>query len=147
MLFGACSQNPAAWLLHPICNENVGLVRDFAVAIRGPHQPLTVGREHGERVEVGIERNALLPGSIGIDDVEIEVAAALGIGLVGGEDDSLAVGMEERREVGSAVVGHLLLVLSIGIHHPDFEIARTNESLPQQLFVVGDLRRSLGMLS
>src|ERR1039458_8126487 len=45
-------------LLHPIGDENVGLVRHFAVAVGGPHQPLAVGGEHGESVEVGIERNA-----------------------------------------------------------------------------------------
>ena len=65
-------------LLHPIRDEHVGLVRLFAVAVGGPDQALAIGGEHREGVEVRDESDALLSGAVLVDDVEIEVAAALG---------------------------------------------------------------------
>jgi hypothetical protein len=38
-------------LWHPIGDEDVGLVRSFGVAVRGPHQFFPVGTEHGEAIE------------------------------------------------------------------------------------------------
>src|SRR6267378_1148304 len=102
-------------LLHPVRNEDIGLVRLFTIAVRRPHQLFAIGGEHGERIEVGIKSNPLLMGAVCIDDIEIEIAAVFGVSLIGGKDDALAVGMEERSEIGRAVVGNLRFVFAVGV--------------------------------
>src|ERR1041385_5790871 len=52
------------------------------------------------------------------------------------EDDSLSVREEVWPKVRVAVVRHLPLVRSVGIHHPDLERRRTNQILLQQVQVI-----------
>src|SRR5690349_4409066 len=101
-------------------------MRLFAVAVGGPHEALAVGSEHREGVEILEKGDSLLPTAVLVDDVEIEVAAALGICLVGSEDDPLAIGMVERREICCAITRDLPLVTAVSVHHPDLQVAWPN---------------------
>src|SRR6267154_1793109 len=121
-------------------------MRLFTVAVRRPHQPFAIGGKHGERIEVGIKRNPLLVGAVCIDDIEIEIAAIFGVGLIGSKDDALAVGMEERSEIGRAVVGNLRLVFAVGVHDPDFQVAGTDQAAREQVFIIGNFFLVFGVL-
>src|SRR5262249_54841767 len=108
--------------------------------------PIAGGTEHQQGIKIEIVRNTLKTGAIFVDDVEVEVAAVPGIGHVGSEDDALAVWQEVGREIGGAVVGDLVLVVAVGVHHPDFKIAGTDQAARKQVLVVDDLFRRLRML-
>ena len=45
------------------------------------------------------------------------------------ENDALPVRQPVRREIRGAVVRHLMFVRAVGIHHPDFQVARANQTL------------------
>lgn len=77
-------------------------------------------------------------GAVDVYHEEIELAA-FGVAVVGAEDDLLAVGVEERGEGGRFEARHLLLVLAIGIHDPDFELGWADHVLFEQSDVVGAL--------
>src|SRR5258708_34673208 len=91
-------------------------------------------------------RDPLQPGPVFVDDVEVEVAAVLGVGQIGSEDDALAIGQEIRSKIGGAVVCDLALVLAISIHDPYFQVAGADQSARQKFFVVGNFLGRLGML-
>ncbi len=54
----------------------------LAVAIRGPHQSLAIGREHGKGVEIGCVGDALEARAVFVGEVQVEIAAILWIGHV-----------------------------------------------------------------
>src|ERR1700730_17655808 len=54
-------------LLHPVGNENIGLVRSFAIAIGSPYEALAVRREHREGVEIRVIGDAVETCSIFVD--------------------------------------------------------------------------------
>lgn len=66
----------------PVGEEEVGFMRGFAIAIGGPDETLAIGSEHRESVEIWSEGDALEPSAVFVDQVEIEVAAVLGVGEV-----------------------------------------------------------------
>src|SRR6516164_8367452 len=134
------------WLLHPVGDEDVCLVGSLAVAVGGPDEALPVGGEHGESIEIGVVGDALLSGAVFVDDVEIEVAAIFGIGLIRSKNDALAVGQPIRTKVGRAVSSDLVLVGAVGVHNPDFQVARTDEAGGVKVLVVLDFFGGLGML-
>src|SRR3974390_917691 len=107
-------------LVHPVGDEDVGLVRDLAVSVGGPDKTLAIGGEHGESVEIGGIGDALLPGAVFVDDVEIEVAPIFRVRLIRSEDDALAVRQPIRTEVGGTVPSDLVLVGTVSVHDPDF---------------------------
>jgi hypothetical protein len=121
-------------------------VRGFAVAIGSPDEPPAVGSEHREGVEIGRISDALEASTVFVDDIEIEIAAVFRIGNVRSEDDAFSVGMPVGREIRGAVAGHLVLVGTVGIHNPNFQIPRTDETSAEQVLVVGDFFRRFGML-
>src|ERR1035441_8283942 len=90
--------------------------------------------------------DARLSAAVFVDDVEIEVARVFRVRLIGCKNNSLAVGMPEGREIGGAIVGDLVLVAAVGVHHPYLEVAGTNQPLGQQGLVIGDLFGRGGML-
>src|SRR5215469_6138079 len=111
---------PVCRLVHPVGDEDVGLVRDLSVAVGGPDQTLAIGGEHGESVEIGVIGDALLPGAFFVDDVKIEVAPIFRVGLMRSENDALAVRQPIRTEVGGTVPSDLVLVGTVSVHDPDF---------------------------
>src|ERR1043166_5877310 len=88
-------------LLDPVGDEDVGLAPHLAVAVRGEGELASVGREHGEAVEGGVEGYLLQARAVCVDGEEVEVAAAH-VRVVRGEDDAPAVGEEVGREAGRA---------------------------------------------
>ena len=119
---------------------------DGAVTIRGPHEAFAVRGKHRESVESGIVGDSFEPGAIFIDDIEIEAGGIFCIGHVRGEDDALAVRQPIRSEIRSAIVGDLMFAGAVCVHHPDFQIAGTNQAARIEIFVVGDLLGRLRML-
>src|SRR5216683_4745973 len=134
------------FLLHPFRNKDIGLVRLFAIAVRRPHQLFAIGGKHWKRIEVGVVRDPFLVSTVSIDDIKIEIAGVFWVGLVGSENDALAVGVEERSEIGRAVVGNLRLVFAVGVHDPNLQVAGTNQAAREQVFIVGDFLLVLGVL-
>ncbi len=77
--------------------------------------------------------------------VEIEAAGVLLVRHVRSKNDALAVGEKIGREIRGAVMRNLSLVAAVGIHHPDFQIARTNQAAGEQVLVVGDRLGRFGL--
>lgn len=121
-------------------------MRNFTVPIGSPHEALSVRAKHGKTVEVGVESDPLQAGAVFVDDIKIEIAAVFRVGLIGSKDDAFSIGEEIWPEIGGAVVRDLMLVGTVGVHHPDFEIARTDQALCEQILVVFDLFGRLRML-
>src|SRR3974390_587849 len=120
-------------------------MRNFAIAIGSPDEALAIGSEHGEAVEVGMECDAVLVGAVFIDDVEIEVAAILGVVCIGGKDEALAIGKPVGGEIRGAIVSDLMLMGAVGVHDPDFEIAGTDKTGGKQVLVILHFFRRFGM--
>src|SRR6266513_4315251 len=59
---------------HPVCDENIGLVRVRVVSVRCPDDLLSIGAEHRKTVESGRRCHLLETGSIGINQEKIEVS-------------------------------------------------------------------------
>src|SRR5208283_1782267 len=56
-------------LLYPVRQEHVGLMRHFAIAVGGPHQPLPVRSEHREAIKIWVIGHALLPRAVLVDHI------------------------------------------------------------------------------
>ena len=66
--------------------------------------------------------------------------------VIGREDDSAAAGVERWCETGSWELGDLLLLRTIGAHHPKIHFTRLNQSLCQKRLVLRDLFVSLDVM-
>ena len=95
---------------------------------------LPVGREHREPVERVVERDLLQPGTVDIDQEDVEVAL-LRVVHVGREDQPLAVGVPRRRKARGADVRHLPHVAAVPVHHVQLELRR-----PPHVILIGELR-------
>src|SRR5260221_623716 len=83
--------------LHPIGDENVRLVRGFAVAVRSPDEALAVGGKHREGVEIGMMGELADVAAIRVHCKNVEVAVARGR-----EDNFLAIAADGRFSVVTA---------------------------------------------
>src|ERR1044071_10034058 len=119
-------------LVLPVRDEDVRFTRFGVEAVRCPDEVSTIGAELREAIEVGIGRHLFEPGSVRIDQVQIEVATPR-ILIVGRENDAPTVRSEERSEVGASQVGDLVLVGAVRVHHPDLHLVRTNHLLSKQV--------------
>ena len=105
---------------------------------------LAVRRPHREAVELLEEGDLLEAAPVEVDEAEVEVAA-LRVADVGAEDHLRAGGVEERREVGGAVVGEALDVRAVGVGDVDVEPVGADQALREERPVlVGLLRRAAG---
>src|SRR5215471_4613363 len=122
-------------------------MRGFAIAIRSPDQALAIGSEHWETVEIRVEGDALLAGPVFVDGVKIEIAAILGIRRVGSKDNSFTIGKPVGSEVCRAVMSDLMLIGTVRVHDPDFEIAGADEAGREEVLVALHFLGRFGMLS
>src|SRR5262245_2351953 len=93
----------APYLIHPVRDEDVRLVRSRVVPVAAPQQALPVEGEHREAVEVVVGlvrelRHALEARAVEADQVEVE-RALRSVLEVAREEDALPVRREHRGEV------------------------------------------------
>src|SRR6185369_11254647 len=100
---------------------------------------LAIGREHGEPIERVVVGDALEAGAIQVDEIDVEVAA-LRVGRVRREDQTLAVGMPRRREIGPAKFRNLTLTAAIPVHHEQLELGWTPQRFLQKRTIAVQFR-------
>ena len=83
--------------------------------------------------------------SIGVDHVQLEVAA-IALVLVGRKDNLLAVRCEGGGEARATEIGDLFGVLAFAVGHPQLHLHRRGEVVIQQVAVILDLLRRVGMV-
>lgn len=120
--------------VHPLSNEDVRVSVAAVEAVGGEYEVLAVVAEHREGVESIVKGQLLQTGTVDVDEVKVELAAALVL-VVGGEDDLLAGRMPVGRPVCLANVRDLLLVAAVGIGDEDLQVAGLHEALFQQVLV------------
>ena len=59
-------------LWNPVGEKNIEFARGFGLAIRYPDQTLTIRGEHGETVELPVERESLKPLTVLTDRIEMK---------------------------------------------------------------------------
>src|SRR2546426_12840452 len=90
--------------------------------------------KHGKAIETFVERDLLQPGSITINEEQVEVGTPrIRIVYIRSEDDLLAIRMEIGREICSAILSKLPLVAAIGSHDIDFKFYRHDKNLGEKV--------------
>src|SRR5687767_12586131 len=123
------SIDPPSVLVLPVRDEYVRLARPRVQAVGRPHQLPPVEAELWEPIEIVVCRHLLETGAVGVDEEEIEIAAAWVL-VVRRKDDPPPIGSEERGEVGAAQLRHLTLSASVGVHHPNLHLVRPHHLAP-----------------
>jgi len=57
-----------------------------------------------------------------------------------------SVGQPIRGKIRGAIVRHLVLILAVGVHYPDFEVSRANQARESKVLVVSDFLQRFWLL-
>src|SRR4051812_9848003 len=103
---------------HPVSQEHVRGTAIWRMTVGLPNQLSPVRTKHREAIEFGVRSHLFETRTVGVHEVQIEVAATR-ILVIRREDDATPIGREKGSEVGTAKVRDLMLAAAIGVHDPD----------------------------
>src|SRR5258708_1426202 len=93
--------------------------------------------KHWKTIETFVERDLLQPGSVTINEEQVEVGAPrIRIVYIRSEDDLLAIRMKIGREICSSILSELPLVAAIGPHDHNLEFYRHHKILGEQVLIL-----------
>jgi len=127
--------------IDPVGEEDVGIPSAAVVAVAAEDEASAVGAEHRKCIEALVAADFQQVAAVAIHRIQIERKASF-VFMIGGEDDTPAVGHEGGCPVGLPQLGDLYGLATVSIGDKHFHAGRRHQVLCQQFFVFFDL--SLG---